>query len=209
MTKPTFIFVDAHFTGLGAMLAQGDDITSAKPVASRTTSQAESQYPQLDLEALSIDFGLRRFRDFAVGPPNKITIVTDHKPLCSVFNGNRQGSIRTERIKDRHQDIRHTVKYQRGSSNQADYLSRHAKPIHMLDASEQSESEDLNNLLYTLHTTSIMDLIGIAAKAKATNNDENLKQLQDIVTKGQTRIPKTVNVAFDVLGVYILYRTPI
>ena len=61
----------------------------------------------------------------------------------------------------------------------------------MLDASEQIESEDLNNLFYTLHTTPIMDHIGIAAIAKATNNDENLKQLQDIVTKGQTWIPKT------------------
>ena len=87
--------------------------------------------------------------------------------------------------------MRYTVKYQWGSSNQADYLSRHAKPIHMLDASEQSESEDLNNLLYTLHTTPIMDHIGIAAIAKATNNNENLKQLRDIVTKGQFWIPKT------------------
>ena len=36
-----------------------------------------------------------------------------------------------------------------------------------------------------------MDHIGIAAIAKATNNDENLKQLRDIVTKGQTWIPET------------------
>ena len=36
-----------------------------------------------------------------------------------------------------------------------------------------------------------MDHIGIAAIAKATNNDEILKQLQDTVTKGQTWIPKT------------------
>ena len=61
----------------------------------------------------------------------------------------------------------------------------------MLDTSEQSESEDLNNQLYTLHTTPIMDHIDIAAIAKATNNDENLKQLRDIVTKGQICIPKT------------------
>ena len=61
----------------------------------------------------------------------------------------------------------------------------------MLDASEHSESKDLNNLLYTLHTTPIMDYIGIAAIAKAINDDENLKQLRDIVTKGQTWIPKT------------------
>ena len=119
------------------MLAQGDDITSTKSVAfaSRTTSQAESRYPQLDLEAMSINFGLRRFRDFTVGSPNKITIVIDHKPVCSVFNGNRRGSIHTERIKLRHQGICYTVQYQRGSSNQADYLSQHAKPIHMFNAS--------------------------------------------------------------------------
>ena len=36
-----------------------------------------------------------------------------------------------------------------------------------------------------------MDHIGIAAIAKATNNYENLKQLLDIVTKGQTWIVKT------------------
>ena len=113
MTKPTFIFVDAHITGLGDMLSQDDGITSAKPVAfaSRTTSQAESQYSQLDL-ATSIDFGLQRFRDFTVGSPNKISIVTDHKPLCSVFNGNQRGSIHTERIKLRYQDIRYSIKCQ-------------------------------------------------------------------------------------------------
>ena len=61
----------------------------------------------------------------------------------------------------------------------------------MLDASEQSESEDLNNLLHILHTTPIMDHTGIAAIAKAINNNENLEQLRDIVTKVQTWIPKT------------------
>ena len=61
MTKTTFIFVDAHrWRHRLDMLAQDDDITSTKPVAfaSRTSSQAESRYPQLDLEATSIDFGL-------------------------------------------------------------------------------------------------------------------------------------------------------
>ena len=56
MSKPTFVFTDAHITGLGAMLAQGEDIHTAKPVAfaSRTTSPAESRYPQLDLEAMGL-----------------------------------------------------------------------------------------------------------------------------------------------------------
>ena len=63
MRKKIFVITDAHITGLGAILAQGDDLDSARPVviASRATSKAESKYPQLDLEATAIDFALRRF----------------------------------------------------------------------------------------------------------------------------------------------------
>ena len=41
--KKIFVVTDAHATGLGAMLLQGEDFESAKPVviASRTTSNAE------------------------------------------------------------------------------------------------------------------------------------------------------------------------
>ena len=61
----TFIFVDGHRKGLGAMLAQGRTIEEARPVAvaSGTTSPAEQHCPQLDLAAASLDFGLRRFRE--------------------------------------------------------------------------------------------------------------------------------------------------
>ena len=59
--KPTFIGVDAHRTGISAILAQGDSVESAIPVAyaRRATTAVEARYPQLDIEALSIDDGLR------------------------------------------------------------------------------------------------------------------------------------------------------
>ena len=61
---------------------------------SRTTNKPETNYPQLDLEAMAIDFGLRRFRKYILGAPEPITVITDHDPLCSIFNkSNRQGSI--------------------------------------------------------------------------------------------------------------------
>ena len=43
ISKPTFIFTDAHQSGLSAILAQGSDNDNAKPVslASRCTSKAE------------------------------------------------------------------------------------------------------------------------------------------------------------------------
>jgi len=51
LKESTFIFTDAHKTGLGATLAQGESIANAKPVAfaSRTTNQGETRYP---LEAM-------------------------------------------------------------------------------------------------------------------------------------------------------------
>ena len=138
----TFLFTDAHNTGPGAMLAQGNSIENAKPVAiaSRTTNTSEQIYPQIDLEALAIDFALRGFRHYIVGSPTKIQVITDHQPLCSIFNGKDQGSIRTERIKLRNQDIRFTVTYQRRKINQSDYLSRHAKPIEKLTREEQPKT---------------------------------------------------------------------
>ena len=101
MSKQSFIFTDAHNTGLGTMLAQGPTLESARPIAiaSRTTTKAEQRYPQIDLEALGIDFALRRFCNYIVGSPIEIQVITDHKPLCSIFNGNHKGSICTKRIK--------------------------------------------------------------------------------------------------------------
>ena len=117
------------------MLAQGDD--SARPVviASRTTSNAESRYPQLDLEVTAIDFALRRFQNYLVGAP-QVLIITDHKPLCPIFNSHRHGSIRTNRIKLHHQNINYTVQYQHGKATQPDYLSRHGKPLSSLPEQE-------------------------------------------------------------------------
>ena len=61
--KNTYIRVDAHRSGLSAILMQGDTVEDAKPVAcaSRSTTPVEQRYPQLDLEALAVDYGLRRF----------------------------------------------------------------------------------------------------------------------------------------------------
>ena len=193
MNKPTFVIVDAHITGIGAILAQGDSIDSAKPVAlaSRTTSQAEKRYPQLDLEATAIDFGLRRFRNYLVGSPECINVITDHKPLCSVFNGNRSGSIRTERIKLRHQDIRYRVSFQPGHINQSDFMSRNATPLSNLPNEQQNEPDELNNLLYTLHTTPLTDHIGLASISAATTSDPILQRLKTLICKGQNWIPQS------------------
>jgi hypothetical protein len=191
MAKPIYIFTDAHITGLGAMLAQGDDAKSAKPVAfaSRTTNKAESNYPQIDLEAMGLDFGLRRFRNYLVGA-HSVKLVTDHKPLLPIFNGNRKGSIRSEKIKMRHQDINCEVVFQKRKINRTDFISRRGKPLDKVPVKEQDELNDLNNLLYLLHTTPVLDHISLAVISTETRKDETLKQLTAIIKSGKNWIPK-------------------
>ena len=121
---PTWIFVDAAKQGLSAVISQGLDVQNTNVVAfaSRTTTAVEQRYPQIDLEAMAVDFGLRRFREYCVGGKN-IHVVTDHKPLQPIFENKRLGSIRIDRTKLRHQDIDYKVIWQPGKNNPADYLS--------------------------------------------------------------------------------------
>ena len=87
-----------------------------KPVAiaSHCTNKSEKNYTQIDLEAMAIDFALQRSCLYLAGSPDDTVIITDHSPLMNIINGKCSGSIRTERIKLRHQDIRFCVNYQKG-----------------------------------------------------------------------------------------------
>ena len=192
LNKQTYIFTDGHKTGLGAILAQGDSMQTAQPVAfaSRCTNSAEKNYPQIDLEGMAADYGLRRFRKYLVGSPQDAIIVTDHHPLLSVFNSNRAGSIRTEKIKMRHQDIQYKVVYRKGKENNADFISRHARPWETLPMTEKKEAGELTRFLFTLHVTPVLDAIGIPLIAKETAKDKVLSKLQKRIQDGHTFIPK-------------------
>ena len=192
MSLPIYIFTDAHITGLGAILHQGKNFENLKLVAivSRCTNKAEKNYAQIDLEAMAIDFAACRFHLYLVGSPNDTVIITDHSPLMNIFNGKHSGSIRTERIKLRHQDIRFRVNYQKGQYNPADYLSQHALSWDLLTKFEKKESDDLANLLYTLHVTPVIDAISIKEIAKHTTKDPVLNELKGLIKSGKNYIPK-------------------
>ena len=95
ISKKTFMFVDAHRTGLSAILAQGDSAENAKISGmfkpSNDASSIERRYPQLDLEALAIDFALRRYRtDVAGGPLAQSSRITSHSLVFSATTGRVQ-----------------------------------------------------------------------------------------------------------------------
>uniref|UniRef100_A0A5S6Q373 RNA-directed DNA polymerase n=1 Tax=Trichuris muris TaxID=70415 RepID=A0A5S6Q373_TRIMR len=83
---PTILTCDANPFGVGAVLSQvqenGKEATVA--FASRTLTQAERNYAQIDREALALISGVKKFHHFLYGRP--FTLVTDHKPLLDLFS---------------------------------------------------------------------------------------------------------------------------
>lgn len=85
----TKLTVDASPVGVGAVLSQMNEKGEERPVefASRTLTDTEKRYSQIDREAVSILFGVKKFHQYLYGRP--FALVMDNKPLHHIFNPKR------------------------------------------------------------------------------------------------------------------------
>ena len=182
--------MDAHKTGLSPLLCQGKSLEEVQLVscASRATTSVKRKYPQLDLEALAVDFALRRFRQYTVGGP-KMTVITDYKPLVSIFLDTCRGSVRTDRIKLRHQDVNFCVKWEPGMKNPADFLSRHATMLSKVPKAWMSELGELEKTDWFLNFSPYTDAISLNRVIEETAGDPELQNLAAYIRRDY--IPKT------------------
>ena len=194
INKQTFIFTYAHKIGLSGMLVQGENISNAKPVAmvSKSTSKIEQNYAQLDLESMAVDYALRCFFTCLIRFPNEDDIVPGQLPFLRVFNRKRSRSIRTERIKLRHQGILFCLIFGKGRDNPGDYLSRNATQWKSVSKFQRDESKYITKFLHTLNGTSVSDALEIREIAKHSQTDTTLTKLKYLILVGKTYIPKNL-----------------
>lgn len=120
----TQIIADASPVGLGSVLVQYDENDTPRIIsfAHKSLTDTERRYAQTEKEAYALVWAVERFHLYVFG--RSFELVTDHKPLETIFGPKSKPCARIERWVLRLQSYKYTITYQTGKSNIADPLSR-------------------------------------------------------------------------------------
>ena len=151
------IACDASECGIGAVLFHRYANGSERPISniSKTLSPTQRKYSQIQKEALAIIFALTKFHHFLYG--RKFIVVTDHKPLLSLFNPSKAtpalAANRLARWALTLSQYEYKIEYRQSTKHgNADALSRlPSGPDHTFDAKEGDEDMDS---VFTIKTIS-------------------------------------------------------
>lgn len=168
--KPTTIQTDASTRGLGATLMQ-----DGQPVgyASKSLTDTETRYCNIEREMLAIVFGLERFHHYVYG--RQVTIESDHKPLESITKKSLMSAPpRLMRMLLRIQKYDFKVVYVPGPKIPvADLLSRASIP-----------GEEISDMDVTIHELVNVSQSRLQQIQELAHKDSQLATLMEVVTTG-------------------------
>lgn len=134
-----YVTTDASDIAIGSILSQGE-LPNDRPIQffSRVLNEAQKRYSTIERELLAIVESIKAFRVYLYG--RFFILITDHKPLCYLFNMKDCGS-RLFRQKLELLDYNFKILYRQGAQNHvADALSR-LEPLtieEMLEANKRT-----------------------------------------------------------------------
>ncbi|CAB3985329.1 Hypothetical predicted protein [Paramuricea clavata] len=176
--KPVILQVDASQGGLGACLIQ-----EGHPViyASRSLTNAEQHYAQIEKELLAIVFACERFNQFIYG--TQVTVHSDHKPLEAIIaKPLSQAPPRIQRLLIRLQKYHPTVKYVPGKFL---FIADTLSTAYLPEEGEQQElNEDIEVMVHSMVTAIPASPEKMAELKEETANDETLQQLKQQMVQG-------------------------
>ena len=136
----TQVIADASPVGLGAVLVQiGEDGPRVIAYGHKALTDCEKRYCQTEKEALALVWAVEHFKIYLFG--KDFELVSDHKPLETIFGRTSKPCARIERWVLRLQAYRYKIIYRPGKSNIADTISRLGKT----SPSEPFDSENYIN----------------------------------------------------------------
>ena len=183
VNKPVVLSVDASSRGLGAALIQDKAVVA---YASRSLTDTECKYAQIEKEALAVVFGCTKFHKMLYG--RNFVVESDHKPLEVILNKSiLSAPMRVQRMMLKLQPYSFTLIHVKGKSlGLADCLSRlpHGPSEQLLD--DELMVCPVDTIVGPQHNKFVT----------ATEADQDLQQLKRIIRTGwpdaRNRLPPGV-----------------
>ena len=198
VNEEVVVQVDASHHGLGACLMQNE-----QPVAyaSRSLTDTERNYAQIEKEMLAIVYGLNKFERYTLG--KEVTVESDHKPLEAILKKElTRAPKRLQRMMLSLQKYQFQVVYKKGQEMYlADTLSRaheestesNAPTDHVCHIKETVSADELE-----VRDINITEWLPVSRVTKelveeATSRDKTLQDVQQMIQHGwpaeKNRVP--------------------